>query len=337
MFDVSILPKAELHIHIEGVLEPEMMIALARRNDVPIRFETPEQAADALEFDSLETFLELYYAGLTVMQTERDYFEVTYAYLGKAFRNSVRYVELCFSPQAHVRRGIAIKDMMNGISAAFEAGTRDFGIESVLIWSLQRQYPEEDALAALDMARGYEGMIVALGMGGPELGNPPAKFRRVYGEAKARGWNTSIHAGEEGGPGYIREAVELLEVDRIDHGVGAWQDQELVAELADSGICLTVCPLSNVRLRLFERMEEHPLALLLRAGVKVTVNSDSPPHFGGYVNDNLRACQVALSLTNAETLQLLRNSFTGSFLPREKKVAHLVDLDVAVAMQAEQV
>lgn len=333
MIDVSSLPKAELHMHVEGSLEPDMMIALARRNDVAIRFETPEQVADACRFDNLQTFLDLYYAGLAVMQTERDYHEVTYAYLAKAHRDGVRHVELYFSPQAHVRRGIAVPTFMNGIAAAFDDAARAFGISSALIWGLQRQYTDDEALETLDLARGHEERIAALGLGGPEVGNPPSKFRRVYAEAKARGWKTSIHAGEEGGPDYVREAVELLQVDRIDHGVRAWDDPALVAALAESGICLTVCPLSNVRLRVHDRMEDHPLALLLRAGVRVTVNSDDPPYFGGYINDNFRACQEALSLTDAEVVQLLRNSFTGSFLPEVDVSAQLAALDAALAAQ----
>jgi len=333
MIDAATLPKAELHMHIEGSLEPEMMIALARRNDVAIAFETAEDVAAACAFDNLQTFLDLYYAGLTVMRTERDYFEVTYAYLQKAHEDSVRRAELYFSPQAHIRRGIPVPVMMAGIAEAFAAGARDFGIDSALIWGLQRQYSEDEALATLDAARGYEHLIAALGMGGPEVGNPPAKFQKVYAEARARGWKTSIHAGEEGPPAYIREALDLLQVDRIDHGVRAAEDPALVAELAERGICLTVCPLSNVRLRVHDRMEDHPIATLLRAGVKVTVNSDDPPYFGGYVGENYRACETALGLGEDEMLALLRNSFTGSFLPEDRIAAHLAELDAAVRAQ----
>lgn len=333
MIDVTTLPKAEIHMHIEGSLEPEMMIALARRNDVKIAFDTPEDVAAACEFDNLQTFLDLYYAGLTVMQTERDYFDVTYAYLQKAHDDAVRRAELYFSPQAHSRRGIPVPVMMGGIGRAFEAAKSEFGIDCALIWGLQRQFSDDEALQTLDAAKGYESMIAALGMGGPEVGNPPSKFRRVYAEARARGWKTSIHAGEEGSPDYVREALDVLEVDRIDHGVRAAEDPALMADLAERGICLTVCPLSNVRLRVYERMEDHPIAAMLRAGVKVTVNSDDPPYFGGYVNDNYRACQAALGLTEDETIQLLRNSFTGSFLPGDRVEACLAELDAAVARQ----
>lgn len=321
-------------MHIEGSMEPDMMIELAHRNDVAIRFETAQQVAEACEFDNLQSFLDLYYAGLTVMQTEQDYYEVTYAYLEKAKRDAVRHVELYFSPQAHLRRGIDIATMMNGINSAFEAGVQDFDIDSSLIWGLQRQYSEDEALQTLDHARGYEHLIASLGMGGPEVGNPPSKFQRVYAEAKARGWKTTIHAGEEGSPSYIREALDLLEVDRVDHGVRAWEDPALVADLAERGTCLTVCPLSNVRLRVYDRMEDHPLADLLRAGVNVTVNSDDPPYFGGYVNENIVACQTALTLTDEETIQLLRNSFTGSILPEDKISGYLAELDAAVDAQS---
>lgn len=332
MIDISTLPKAEIHMHIEGSLEPGMMIALARRNDVSIPFATPEEVAAACEFDNLQTFLDLYYAGLTVMRTPRDYAEVTHAYLKKAHEDAVRRVELYFSPQAHLRRGIPVATMMEGIREAFAAGKADFGIDSALVWGLQRQYPQAEAMEALDAAKGHEDIIVALGMGGPEVGNPPSKFRDVYAEAKARGWKTTIHAGEEGDPSYVREALDLG-VDRIDHGVRAGEDEALMDDLAARGITLTVCPLSNVRLRVFDRIEDHNIAAMLRRGIRVTVNSDDPPYFGGYVNDNYRACQTGLGLTDDETIQLLRNSFTGCFAPDDAIAAHLAELDAALASQ----
>ncbi len=333
MIDVANLPKAELHMHIEGALEPEMMIRLARRNDVDIPFATPEEVAAACEFENLQSFLNLFYSGLTVMRTARDFAEVTYAYLERAHADRVCRAELYLSPQAHLRRGVAIDTVMEGVREAFEAGQKDFGISSAVIWGLQRQYSEEEAFETLDALKGHEEFVAALGMGGPELGNPPAKFRNVYAEARARGLRTTIHAGEEGGASYVRDALEILQVDRIDHGVRAEEDDALVAELVRRQTTLTVCPLSNIRLRVFDRIEDHNLARLLRRDVRVTVNSDDPSYFGGYVNENFHACQHALALSDTELVQLVRNSLTGSFLPQDHKTALLTKLDHAIESQ----
>lgn len=331
MIDVANLPKAELHMHIEGSLEPEMMIRLARRNEVAIPFATPGEVAAACQFENLQSFLDLFYAGLTVMRTARDFAEVTYAYLERAHADRVRRAELYLSPQAHLRRGIRVEVFMEGIRDAFEAAERDFGISSSVIWGLQRQYPEAEALETLDLIRGNEDMVAALGMGGPERGNPPAKFTNVYAEARARGMRTTIHAGEEGDASHVREALEVLGVDRIDHGVRAEEDDALVADLVRRGTTLTCCPLSNVRLRVFDRIEDHNVARLLRRNIRVTINSDDPSYFGGYVNENFSACREALDLSEAECLQLVRNSFTGAFLPPDKIAELLSELDHAVA------
>ena len=333
MIDVANLPKAELHMHIEGSLEPEMMIRLARRNDVEIPFATPEEVAAACEFENLQTFLNLFYAGLTVMRTARDFAEVTYAYLERAHADKVRRAELYLSPQAHLRRGVSVDTVMEGVRDAFAAGQKDFGISSAVIWGLQRQYSEDEALETLDALKGHEEHVAAIGMGGPERGNPPAKFRNVYAEARARGLRTTIHAGEEGDASYVRDALEMLQVDRIDHGVRAEEDDALVAELVRRQTTLTVCPLSNVRLRVFDRIEDHNIARLLRRDVRVTVNSDDPSYFGGYVNENFHVCQHALALTDAECLQMIRNSFTGAFLPQDQIAGYLAELENAVAAQ----
>jgi len=331
--DIANLPKAELHMHIEGSLEPEMMLRLARRNDVEIPFSAPDEVAAACDFKDLQSFLALFYSGLTVMRTARDFEEVTYAYLARAHQDSIRRAELYLSPQAHLRRGVSVDAVMEGVGAAIKAGERDFGISSAVIWGLQRQFSEDEALETLDALKGHEEFVVALGMGGPEIGNPPAKFRKVYAEARAHGLRTTIHAGEEGDASYVRDALELLGVDRIDHGVRAEEEGALVEELVRRQTTLTVCPLSNVRLRVFDRMEDHNIARLLRRNLRVTVNSDDPSYFGGYLNDNLHACCTAHSLSGAEQIQLLRNSFAGAFLPEDQIARHLTELDQALAAQ----
>lgn len=334
MLDIATLPKAELHMHIEGSLTPERMIALARRNGIAIPFAKPEDVAAACSFRNLADFLELYYAGLRVMVTARDFEEVTFDYLAGAAAECVRHAEMFVSPQAHLRRGIAFETMMDGILAAMDSATRDFGITSRLILGLQRQFPEAEGFDVLEQARAYEGRVTGLGLGGPEVGNPPAKFERVYAEARARGLKTMAHAGEEGDASCVRAAVEILKVDRVDHGVRAEEDPDLVRLLAGRGIPLTVCPLSNVRLRVFDTVADHNLARLLRAGVHVTINSDDPPYFDGSVNRNFEACRDALALSDAEIVQLAKNSFTGSFLPEAEIRAHLDAIDAVAGGRA---
>ena len=336
MIDLATLPKAELHMHIEGSLTAERMIALAERNGVTIPFRTPAEVEAACSFRNLQDFLQLYYAGLQVLVTARDFEEVTYEYLAGAAAESVRHAEMFISPQAHLRRDIAFSTMMDGILAGMTAAERDHGITSRLILGLQRQFPEAEGFEVLDLARAYEkdGRVVGLGLGGPEIGNPPAKFVRVYAEARARGLKTMAHAGEEGDVSYVRDTVELLKVDRVDHGVRAEDDPALVALLAERQIPLTVCPLSNVRLRVFDTIADHNAARLLRAGVHVTLNSDDPPYFGGSVTRNFEACRDALGLTEAEIVTLARNSFTASFLPAGEIVAHLDAIDAATGGRA---
>lgn len=334
MLDIDRLPKAEIHMHIEGSLEPETTIELSRRNGIRIPFSSPEEVERACDFQNLQTFLDLYYAGLTVMCTRQDFTDVTYAYLRKAHEDTVTRAEMFVSPQAHLRRDIAFETMMDGILEAIDAAQSDFGISSGLILGLQRQFPESEGFEILERAGPYDDRVLGLGLGGPEIGNPPSKFERVFAAARERGWNTMAHAGEEGAAGYVREALDLLKVDRIDHGVRCEDDPDLVRELADRGITLTVCPLSNVRLKVFPDISSHNIARLLRAGVAVTVNSDDPPYFGGYINDNYRACRDGLDLSDDELMQLARNSFEGSFLPEDEKRRHLAVLDAFGAAAA---
>jgi len=334
MIDPVSLPKAELHMHLEGSLEPETILRLARRNGVALSFASAEELRAAYEFDNLQTFLDLFYAGLTVMVTEQDFYEVTREYLDRAAADGVCHAELYVSVQGHVRRGVTVDTLMAGIARAFEEGRRELGVSASMIFGLQRQRPLEEAEAAFDafLAAGrWTHLVSAIGMGGPEVGFPGARFRPLYDRARALGWKTTCHAGEEGGPEAVREVLDNLGVDRIDHGVRAFEDAALTRELVERGMTLTVCPLSNVRLKVVDRMENHPLAAMLRAGLKVTVNSDDPPYFGGYVAANFRAARDALGLSDAELIRLARNSIEGAFLPGAEIGALLEAFDARVA------
>lgn len=327
MLDIEGLPKAEIHMHIEGSLEPDMIIGLARKNAVKIPFATALEVEEACDFKNLQTFLDLYYAGLKVICTRDDFTAVTYAYLKRAHEDAVRHAEMFISPQAHLRRGIGFGDMMEGIFDAMQAAESEFGITSGLILGLQRQFPEAEGFEILELGAPYGDRVLGLGLGGPEIGNPPAKFERVYAAARNSGWKTMAHAGEEGDAGYVRDTVDLLKVDRIDHGVRCEDDPLLVRELAERRIVLTVCPLSNVRLKVFADISQHNIARLLRAGVAVTINSDDPPYFGGYINANFTACRDGLDLTEDELTTLAKNSFEGSFLPETDKKRHIAAIN----------
>lgn len=316
---ITHMPKAELHMHLEGSLEPEMLFALARRNGVDIGYPSEDALRRAYVFDDLQSFLDLYYAGLRVLLTERDFFDMTAAYLDRAHAEHVIHAEVFISPQPHLRRGIPLAAVMDGILAALDAAERRHGMSTGLILVFQRQFPEEDAFDVFRAAMPYASRILGFGLGGPELGNPPGKFARVFAAARAAGFRCVAHAGEEGPPDYVRETLDQLRVDRVDHGVRAGEDPELVARLAAEGVPLTVCPISNVQLRVFPTLAEHNLAQLLRAGVFVTVNSDDPPYFGGYVTENFLRSQQALGLTEAEIHRLGRNGFLASFAPEPRK------------------
>ncbi|MGE5147958.1 MAG: adenosine deaminase [Candidatus Eiseniibacteriota bacterium] len=321
------LPKAELHMHLEGSLEPETLLSLARRNKVALPYESAEALRQLSRCDNLQAFLDLYYLGLTVLQSFEDFREMTAAYLERAAADNVRHAEVFISPQAHERRGIPMALFVEAILAAFDEAKAKHGITGGVILGLQRQFPEEDAFRMLREAAPYRDRVLGLGMGGPEQGNPPSKFTRVYAEAREQGWRTSAHAGEEGGADYVREAVELLEVDRIDHGVRCETDENLVRLLAERGTPLTVCPLSNVMLRVFPNMESHNIKRLYDAGLNVTINSDDPPYFGGYVNDNYAGVQAALGFTDADLARMAENSFRASFAPEPLRRKYLAELD----------
>lgn len=324
------LPKAELHLHIEGSLEPEMMFALARRNRVAIPFASVEEVRAAYSFTRLQDFLDIYYAGADVLRTEEDFRDLAAAYFDRAAADSVRHAEIFFDPQTHTERGVAIETVVAGIDAALAEGEKR-GLSSRLILCFLRHLSEEDALAtyesALPLFDKYAHRLIGVGLDSSERGHPPSKFERVFAKARERGLKLVAHAGEEGPPSYVYEALDLLKVDRVDHGVRSIEDAALVARLADARIALTVCPLSNLKLCVFDDMTKHTLKDLLDQGVAVMINSDDPAYFGGYVNANYFAIVDALKLTDHEVYTLLKNSLEASFVTEEERDAMVARLD----------
>ncbi|OLB12952.1 MAG: adenosine deaminase [Candidatus Rokubacteria bacterium 13_2_20CM_69_10] len=319
------IPKAELHIHIEGSLEPELMFEIARRNGITLRYRSVDALRRAYQFTDLQSFLDIYYEGAAVLRRERDFTEMTLAYLRRAAADNVRHAEIFFDPQTHTGRGIAFATVIDGISAALRAGP----ISSRLILCFLRHLSAESAMQTLEAALPYRDRIVAVGLDSAEVGNPPSKFAAVFARARQEGFLTVAHAGEEAGPSYIGEALALLRVSRIDHGVRCFEDPALVDDLVARRIPLTVCPLSNVKLGIFRSIQDHPLRTMLQRGIVATVNSDDPAYFGGYVVDNYLALASALGLQEAEVRTLARNSFEASFLPDEEKKAYLRDVERA--------
>jgi len=319
------IPKAELHIHIEGSLEPELMFEIARRNGITLRYRSVDALRRAYQFTDLQSFLDIYYEGAAVLRRERDFNEMTLAYLRRAATDNVRHAEIFFDPQTHTGRGIAFATVIDGISAALRAGP----ISSRLILCFLRHLSAESAMQTLEAALPYRDRIVAVGLDSAEAGNPPSKFVAVFARARQEGFLTVAHAGEEAGPSYIGEALALLRVSRIDHGVRCFEDPALVDDLVARRIPLTVCPLSNVKLGIFRSIQDHPLRTMLQRGIVATVNSDDPAYFGGYVVDNYLAVASALGLQEAEVRTLARNSFEASFLPDEEKKAYLRDVERA--------
>ena len=321
------LPKAELHLHIEGTLEPELMFELAQRNGVSLAHADVEAVRRAYVFEDLQSFLDIYYAGCQVLLTERDFYDLTTAYLRRAADQGVRHAEIFFDPQTHTDRGVAFSTVVHGITAALGDGERDLGVTSRLILCFLRDLSAKSAMATLEMALPHRGAIVAVGLDSAEVGHPPEKFRDVFDRARAEGFLTVAHAGEEGPPEYIWQALDILRVARIDHGVRCAEDEQLLRRLVAEQVPLTVCPLSNVKLRVFPTLADHNLAELLRCGLRVTINSDDPAYFGGYIADNYVATAGALELTRAEVVQLARNSFLASFLDERERQPHLDAID----------
>ncbi|MCX4667293.1 adenosine deaminase [Streptomyces sp. NBC_01381] len=310
------LPKAELHLHIEGTLEPELAFALAARNGVTLPYADSEELRKAYLFDDLQSFLDLYYGLMAVLLTERDFEELADAYLARAARQGVRHAEIFFDPQAHMARGVGIGTVVEGLGRALDRSEERHGISTRLIMCFLRDQSAESALETLDAAKPHLHRIVGIGLDSAEVGNPPAKFREVYEAAAALGLRRVAHAGEEGPPAYITEALDVLGVERIDHGLRCMEDPALVERLVRERVPLTLCPLSNVRLRAIDVLEEHPLARMMDAGLLCTVNSDDPAYFGGYVGDTFHAVREALGIDQERLRELARNSFEASFLDR---------------------
>ncbi|MFZ6638568.1 adenosine deaminase [Undibacterium sp. TC4M20W] len=332
------LPKAELHLHIEGSLEPELMFALAQKNGVQLPYASVEEVRAAYDFADLQSFLDLYYAGAAVLQTEQDFFDLTHAYIERALADNVRHVELFFDPQTHTARGIHITTVFSGIARALREARARHGFSGAMILCFLRHLSEEDAIATLEAALPlrdeYADLWTGVGLDSAEVGNPPEKFAHVFTIAQAMGFRLVAHAGEEGPPAYIHSALDVLQVERIDHGVRAEEDPALMARLQQSRMPLTVCPLSNLKLCVVKDMREHNLARMLRAGLCVTINSDDPAYFGGYMNANYIATADALELGKEELLQLARNAFEASFVTPEQKQVWLDELDAYAAKAA---
>lgn len=322
------LPKAELHLHIEGSLEPELMFALAKRNKIDIPFKSVEEVRAAYDFSSLQDFLNIYYQGMGVLQTEEDFFDLTMAYLNRARADNVRHAEIFFDPQGHTERGVPFDTAIGGILTALHMAKAQFGMTTKLIMCFLRHLPEEDAFETLKQADPWLDRIEGVGLDSSEVGHPPSKFEEVFKAARERELKLVAHAGEEGPPAYIHEALDLLRIDRLDHGNRSLEDDVLVTRLVKEEMTLTVCPLSNLKLCVVDDMSAHPLKRMLDLGLRATVNSDDPSYFGGYMNDNFAAVINALTLTKEDVKTLARNSFLGSFLSEGEKRASLAAIDL---------
>jgi len=325
------LPKCELHIHIEGSLEPELMFALARRNAVRLPYESVDAVRQAYRFGSLQDFLDLYYQGMSVLIAEQDFYDLAFAYLRRARADNVRHVEMFFDPQGHTARGIAFATVVNGLHRAIADAKRDLGVEASLIMCFLRHLDEADAERTLDSALPFGDKIIGVGLDSSETGHPPSKFKRVFMRAREAGLFVTAHAGEEGPPSYVWEALDVLGVERIDHGNRALEDPALVGRLARERMALTVCPLSNLRLRVIDDLKRHPLRRMMDQGLVVTVNSDDPAYFGGYVNDNYRAVTDALRLTREEIAAIVRNGIGTSLMTATAKADALAEVDRVLA------
>jgi len=321
------LPKAELHLHIEGTLEPDLAFSMARRNQGDLPYEDEDALRRAYVFEDLQSFLDVYYAVCSVLVTERDFYDLTWAYLLRAAGQGVRHAEIFFDPQTHTDRGIELGTVVDGITRALEDGERNLRVTSRLIMCFLRHLSAESAMATLEAALPYRDAIAAVGLDSGEAGNPPEKFRAVFDRARAEGFLAVAHAGEEGPPEYIWQALDLLGVRRIDHGVRCTEDDGLVERLVAEQTPLTVCPFSNVKLRVFPELRQHNLRELFDRGVLVTINSDDPAYFGGYIADNYIGAAAALGLTADQMIQVARNSFVASFLPAPEKQRHLDAID----------
>jgi adenosine deaminase len=325
------LPKAELHLHIEGSLEPEQMFAFARRNRVAIPFDSVEAVRAAYDFTNLQDFLDIYYAGANILLSEQDFHDLAYAYFERAAADNVRHAEIFFDPQTHTDRGLPFSVAANGLLSGMEAARAELGVTSSLILCFLRHLDEDAALDTLKQAEPWLDRIVGVGLDSSEVGHPPSKFRRVFDRAGEMGLKRVAHAGEEGPPDYVYEALDLLKIDRMDHGNRSMEDEGLIRRLAAEQMTLTVCPLSNLKLCVVEDLKDHPVPEMLRQGLHVTLNSDDPAYFGGYVNDNYIQLAQAVGLTRDQVTRIALNSFEGSFLPEAEKARRMAEVEAYAA------
>ena len=325
------LPKCELHIHIEGSLEPELMFALARRNGIRLPYDSVEALRRAYRFRNLQDFLDIYYQGMSVLITEQDFYDLAWAYFERARADNVRHVEMFFDPQGHTGRGIPFATVIGGLNRAVVDAARELGVEASLIMCFLRHLDEADAQRTLDAALPFKDRIVGVGLDSSERGNPPSKFKHVFARARAAGFFLTAHAGEEGPPSYVWEALDLLGVTRIDHGNSSLEDDALIGRLVRENVPLTMCPLSNLRLRVVDDLVHHPLRRMLDRGVMATVNSDDPAYFGGYVNQNYQAVSAALKLDRDAIAAIVRNGVCASLMPPAQKERMLTEIDRVLA------
>ncbi len=329
---ISKIPKAELHLHIEGTLEPELFFELAKRNGISIPYTTVNELRNAYQFDCLQDFLDIYYKGTQVLIHEQDFFDLTWAYLTKCKEQNIVHTEIMFDPQSHTDRGVAFETVINGISKACQQAEKEYGISSFLIMSYLRHLSEESAFEILEMSKPFKHLIKAVGLDSSELGHPPSKFQRVFDASVKEGYILLAHAGEEGPTEYIWEAIDVLKIHRIDHGNRCLEDENLIQEIIKRDLALTVCPLSNTALQVVKDMKDHPLKKMLDLGLKVTVNSDDPAYFGGQLIANFEAITEELNLSKDEIIQLVRNSFQYSLLSEDVKKIRLEEFDKFLAI-----
>lgn len=329
---IAKLPKAELHLHIEGSFEPELMMMIAQRNGISVPFKTLDEARAAYAFSNLQEFLDIYYQGMAVLLHKQDFYDLTWAYLERVAADNVRHVEIFFDPQAHTERGVAFSTVADGILEALADGESRLGITSHLIMSFLRHLSEEDGFALLEESRPYHFRFIGVGLDSSEIGHPPSKFARLFAKCRELGFKLCLHAGEEGPPEYVREALIDIGADRIDHGNRSMEDAGLLKVLQDTQTPLTNCPLSNLSLCVIDDLRDSPLKTQLEAGLLVTVNSDDPAYFGGYVNQNYREVVDALDLSNDQIIQLARNSFTAAFMSDADKARHIAEIDTVLGI-----
>jgi adenosine deaminase len=325
---INKLPKAELHLHIEGSFEPELMFNIAQRNNINIKYKSIDEIKAAYQFDCLQDFLDIYYQGAGVLITEKDFYDLTYSYLQKCALQNVRHTEIMFDPQTHTERGISFETVINGISNACKDAEEKLGVTSLLIMSYLRHLSEEDAFVTLKQSLPFKHLITAVGLDSSEKGNPPSKFKNVFEASVKEGYIPLAHAGEEGNADYVWEALDILKIKRIDHGNNSLQDEALVKEIIKRDMALTVCPLSNTALQVVKDLKDHPLKKMMDLGLKVTINSDDPAYFGGQVNQNYIEIQEALDLSKQDLYELAKNSFQYSLLDETTKRKYLEELDV---------